>query len=59
MEKTYEQLQNELDTKSLIEGERRVSDDRYAIKLVEKAVIGVITLILIAVVAAILHTIHL
>ena len=50
MEKTKEQLQAELDLIATLKDERKVSDDSYAVKLVEKIVFGFILMIATAIV---------
>lgn len=54
MDKTKEELQNELDLGEKLENERKLSDQKYAVKLVEFLVFGAIKVILLAVLAAII-----
>lgn len=49
-DKTKEQLQSELDILNKLKEERRISDNSYAIKLVEKIVFGVMAAIAVAVI---------
>jgi hypothetical protein len=45
MEKTKEELQLEIDFRNRLEKEREHSDRLYAIKLVEKAVFAILTIL--------------
>lgn len=56
-EKTKEQLQNELELIQRLKEERTISNKTYAIKLIEKIVFGLVTCILLAVLAAIIKTV--
>jgi hypothetical protein len=53
-DKTREQLETELKIIEAIAEARKVSDEVYAIKLVEKIVFGMIAFILLAVIGAII-----
>lgn len=48
--KTKEQLENKLETIELLKDERKISDDSYAVKLVEKIVFGIIAAATVAVI---------
>lgn len=50
MEKTKEQLENKLETLDLLKEERKVSDESYAVKLVEKIVFGLVAATAVAVI---------
>lgn len=57
MEETKEQLQDRLYLEQRIQKERDTSDGRYAIKLVEKVVFGLVSLLAIGVITALLRLI--
>lgn len=54
MEKSKEDLERELALLRHIEEERRHNDARYSFKIVERIVFGMVTMILLAVLAAII-----
>lgn len=55
-EKTKDELAGELQTRDLLIEERKVSDHKYAIKLVERIVFALVTILLVAVLGAIIKT---
>ena len=54
-DKTVEQLQAQIDLDAKLKAERKVSDDAYAAKLVERIVYGVLTLLAAGIVTAIFN----
>lgn len=54
IKKTMAELECEIRTSEVVDMQRKVSNELYAIKLVEKIVFGMVTLILVGIMGAII-----